>query len=545
MARLHPNLHRQAYDTFGARAELRVLDILEQGLDGSYDIFHGVDWSTMYRGDQRFGEIDVVVVSPSGHVLLMEVKSGELELTDGKLYKVYENGRRTKDVAAQTGGQHSAMLSRLPKAGFPNVHVGHLLVMPDYTVRSEVLAFPPERVVDTTEMDVLCTRVIATFTKSPIDTEAHSKLLEFFKNEMTIEPDVSARVGLVEKTSRLLASGLATWVPRISHAGETYIVNATAGSGKTQLALKLLKDAVAANQRACYVCFNRPLADHMISVAPPAIQVSTFHELARELYERQVGEPDFTSNTIFQDMLAYFIEHAAEREPWLDLLVIDESQDFDAAWVLALVDQVRNSGRISVLGDQSQQIYKREAFDIPDAVKMDCNDNFRSPVELVNDINRFMLTREPVVARSGWQGVPPTYHTHPPGERASIKQIEVCVKALLSEGYMPDQIALVSFSGVKNSRLLAQDSVAGIALKKPTGAYDAAGNALWTEGSLLADSVYRFKGQSAPVVVFCEIDFEELDDRTKAKLFVGMTRAQVRLEVVATEAAGNGLLGAL
>ena len=61
MARLHPNLHRQAYDTFGARAELRVLDILEQGLDGSYDIFHGVDWSTMYRGDQRFGEIDVVV----------------------------------------------------------------------------------------------------------------------------------------------------------------------------------------------------------------------------------------------------------------------------------------------------------------------------------------------------------------------------------------------------------------------------------------------------------------------------------------------------
>ena len=46
-------------------------------------------------------------------------------------------------------------------------------------------------------------------------------------------------------------------------------------------------------------------------------------------------------------------------------------------------------------------------------------------------------------------------------------------------------------------------------------------------------------------MVFCEIDFEELDDRTKAKLFVGMTRAQVRLEVVATEAAGNGLLGAL
>ena len=56
MARLHPNLNRTAYDTLGAQGELRVLEILELGLPDAYDIFHGVDWSTMYQGDQRIGD---------------------------------------------------------------------------------------------------------------------------------------------------------------------------------------------------------------------------------------------------------------------------------------------------------------------------------------------------------------------------------------------------------------------------------------------------------------------------------------------------------
>ena len=41
----------------------------------------------------------------------------------------------------------------------------------------------------------------------------------------------------------------------------------TAGSGKTQLALRLLKDADAAGLKAAYLCFNRALADHMARLA--------------------------------------------------------------------------------------------------------------------------------------------------------------------------------------------------------------------------------------------------------------------------------------
>ncbi|PLX72543.1 MAG: nuclease, partial [Azoarcus sp.] len=59
----------------------------------------------------------------------------------------------------------------------------------------------------------------------------------------------------------------------------------------------------------------------------------------------------------------------------------------------------------------------------------------------------------------------------------------------------------------------------------------------YSEGELLIDSVYRFKGQSAPCVIFTEIDFEALDELTMRKLFVGATRATMKVIFVASERA--------
>jgi superfamily I DNA and RNA helicase len=91
-----------------------------------------------------------------------------------------------------------------------------------------------------------------------------------------------------------------------------------------------------------------------------------------------------------------------------------------------------------------------------------------------------------------------------------------------------------STHGFKYSEALAQETLGGFKTKRFSG-YDASGNALWTDGALLVESVYRFKGQSMPVVVLCEVDFDELTDKEKHKLFVGLTRGQVRVDVVIKE----------
>ena len=61
------------------------------------------------------------------------------------------------------------------------------------------------------------------------------------------------------------------------------------------------------------------------------------------------------------------------------------------------------------------------------------------------------------------------------------------------------------------------------------------GNPVFRDGELLTESVYRFKGQSAPAVIFTEIDIETLDEKSFRKLFVGMTRARMKLILVMSE----------
>ena len=45
-----------------------------------------------------------------------------------------------------------------------------------------------------------------------------------------------------------------------------------------------------------------------------------------------------------------------------------------------------------------------------------------------------------------------------------------------------------------------------------------------------------------PVVVLCKVHFKELTDKEKHKLFVGLTRGQVRVDVVMNEFGSKLLL---
>ncbi len=131
----------------GEYAELDLLNTLERGVSGAYTLFHSVDWSRGTGTREQHGEIDIVVVNQGGDVLLMEVKSGEVEFAPAGIFKTY--GGRSKDVVAQVGLQYGAMRQRLSDAHLP-VHLAHLLVLPNLRVQSETVQWPRERIVDST-----------------------------------------------------------------------------------------------------------------------------------------------------------------------------------------------------------------------------------------------------------------------------------------------------------------------------------------------------------------------------------------------------------
>jgi hypothetical protein len=54
----------------GLYREFDVLKRLQASLPDAYEIYHSVAWHCIHRGDDRHGEIDVVIMAPTGNLLL-------------------------------------------------------------------------------------------------------------------------------------------------------------------------------------------------------------------------------------------------------------------------------------------------------------------------------------------------------------------------------------------------------------------------------------------------------------------------------------------
>ncbi len=174
-----------------------MLEQLRDGLADGFDVFHSVDWSTVDAGVQRFGEIDVVVVDPQGHLVLLEVK---------------------------------AMRQRLQNEGFDGYKVAHLIVLPDHTLIVAPLSFPRERIVDARQVAELCHHILRIINQGQGErtdaTADRARLLLFLANHFQLVPDPTARIGVLNNAVTRLSDGLATWVPRIHGDAGIYVIEA-------------------------------------------------------------------------------------------------------------------------------------------------------------------------------------------------------------------------------------------------------------------------------------------------------------------------------
>lgn len=539
MAQLLPDLPPVHAMPPGLMREREVLLQLAEGLPPEFLVFHNVNWSSVTNGTQCFGELDAVVLSPNGHIVLLEVKAGEVRFSAEGAFKTY--GGQVKDVQRQTRIQFSAIKNRLADAVLSQVRIGQLLVLPDQRVDIGTVGNPLERIVDARQMPQLCQRVCQALPMGSDQNPDPALVRRFFENRFELAPDPSTYIGQVARVMTILSDGLATWVPRIESPQAVYVIEATAGSGKTQLALRLLRDATDRKQRSLYVCFNRSLADHLARVAPTDSEVCTFHELAIKHLRRSDETSSFSGSDIFNKAANQFITDSQALPQNVDVLIIDESQDFEASWVQALLNRLKPNGKLYLMGDSDQALYEREGFELSEATTIRSSDNFRSPRQITAVMNALRLTSAPMVARCAFEGDFPGFHPYGKSDPGGLRATERVLKELLAQGFDASNIVLLSYAGRDRSKMLAAEKLAGLSLRKYTGQYDKAGNALWSTGSLLADSVYRFKGQSAPVVVLCEIDFEALTEHERKKLFVGMSRAQLRLECIVSEGAEQAL----
>ena len=291
MAHIHPTGWREMAVTGGAAREIETLAYLEASLaDTPYSIYHGVHWTNVEKGFSAYGEIDFIVVAPSGRILLIEQKSGFLTETPEGLVKSYHG--KAKNVRTQILRTIDGLMKRF---GDAPLSIDYLLYCPDYQVRDPHLAgIDPRHIIDAGSKEQLA-RVIREAMPVTPQSASFEKVARFLGDTLSLRPDPSAMIGCAAQMVTRLSGGLATWARRLEFAPYRLRVVGTAGSGKTQLALAEYAAAIDAGLRPLYVCFNRPLADHIERLVPAGGRVATFHMLGDAFMRAQGITPDYAA----------------------------------------------------------------------------------------------------------------------------------------------------------------------------------------------------------------------------------------------------------
>jgi hypothetical protein len=541
MAHLHPTGWQEMSATGAAAREIETLAYLNATLaESPYHIYHGVHWTNVEKGYSAFDQVDFVIVAPNGRVLLIEQIAGFLNETPDGLVKQYAG--KPRRVA-----QHIMRSIRVLTERFGSeLSIDYVLYCPDYLVRDPHLAgLDPRHIIDASNKHLLAQMVrdILPVGDAPADAQ-FDKVTRFLGNMLSLRPDPSAMIGNAARMVARLSGGLATWAHRLEFAPFRLRVMGTAGSGKTQLALSEYAAAIEAGLCPLYVCYNRPLADHIQTLVPDGGRVTSFHMLSDAFARERGNTPNYAAPDVWEKIEAEMTVSPLPANWQYDVLIVDEGQDFSAAWRDILLRMLRPEGRAIWLEDPNQNLYGKESVPLPGWVTLHSDTNYRSPRQIVELLATIGATDTPVEAGSPFKGADIEELVYPEGDtEAMLAQTRRAVTLCLGAGFTREDIAIASFRGREKSAILHLDQLSDVhTLKSFTGEYDLFGNPQYRDGGLLAESVYRFKGQSAPAIIFTEIDFEEMDQLVLRKLFVGMTRARLKLVLVLSERAEQQLL---
>ena len=541
MARIFPSDWRSVEAIGAAQREIETLALLERALPDAYTVYHGVHWTRVGSGFSMFGEIDFVVVNPAGSMLLIEQKSGFLKETADGLVKDY--GLKQKTVSVQMARTADALRNKFSVVDKDiALQVEVLLYCPDYEVKQPAIAgLDPARIVDAKRRDKLA-EVIQVIL--PADAAASPKAVavhRFLTDQLQLVADVSALAGRAGAMVTRLSEGLATWARRLAFEPFRLRVVGTAGSGKTQLALAAYRDAIAAGRRPLYVCFNRPLADHVAALVPEGGVVAAYHQLCDKVFRSRGGVPDFSDPQRFARLEEAFAAGPVDDAWRFDVLIVDEGQDFSEAWRDSLLRLLRENGRAWWLEDPLQNLYGREPVPLPGWVTLHANVNYRSPRDVMDCVRKLLGPQVELEAGSPFSGSDVEILTYADAA-GMIDCTKRAITRFIGMGYGRSDIALVSFRGRERSQLMGFTQLGPHTLRTFTGNYDLFGAPLYSDGEVLLETVYRFKGQSAPCVILTEVDFESFDEIARRKLFVGATRAKMHLTLIVSDQATAKLM---
>ena len=519
-------------------AELDTLRKLQAELPNDYSVFHSVHWSRAYEKYTVYGEIDFIVMNDTGKVLVIEQKNGKLEVTPDGLVKNY--GLTKKNVEDQIqrniGNIRDKFNEQHPRG--EKLQIDYLIYCPDYKVINiNAAGIDRERVVDGNSKAGLCDCIKRLL---DVQTDASPGLIDelrgFFLSSLRIVPDVASYKSSQEKVYRQLLSGLSDVIDNLEFEPFRLRVTGTAGSGKTQLTLAFCDRMLAQGKKPLLLCFNRPLADKFREIARDGVTVNTYYGFCREM-AGMTGVPiDFSNinkDGFWRDVQERLIATDITSVPKYDCLIVDEGQDFLADWHEIIQLFLTEEAVQLWLEDPLQNLRGTDAVPLSGFVTYNETSNFRTPISIARFIKHSLgqeFQQRNILPGLGVEMFEYSNKNQLEGKLAH--RINELVKA----GFKLDDIGIISCRGMETAALRETDRLGNHFVKRFTGKYDEHENQIYTQGELIFDTIFRYKGQQAPVIILTDLDESlALNERSRKILYCAMTRATVLLELMVEE----------
>jgi hypothetical protein len=318
-----------------------------------------------------------------------------------------------------------------------------------------------------------------------------------------------------------------------------------AGTGKTFLAMEAAKRAIADGQSVLFLCYNNLLGEWLktqtsgYSDDPGVFQCRTFHSLLLEIAGEKPGKG--AGSTYWRKDLPV---RASDRllddaRPWpaYDMLVIDEAQDLLEEEYLDVFDLLLKGGLAGgkwvFFGDfERQAIYVSDGGAGAQQALEGISD--RAPRHVKFSLRINCRNAEPIAETLAiTSGLAPGYkrvlhdiegsEVDPLFYSSAADQEMHLANAIgnLKKAFKAGEIMILSMRS-------DESSCAGSASAGSIGVRLAPIRQVQDGQTIPYASVHAFKGLEAPAVIITDIDSLN-DERTRALLYVGMSRARIRL----------------
>ena len=387
MARMLPNRIAPEVES---SAERRVFEWLanDPAADG-WTVLHSLGLARHEK--LLFGEVDFVVLAPDCGIFCLEVKGGRVAREDGVwrfTNKYGETGTKERGPFDQAREGMFALMREVKKRfgddpAYATLLFGYGAIFPDIDFDVEGPDYDPLQawghsacqsrpISDFVMQLAACTqtgqqRVYGRGNRrTPPSREQVDAIAEMLRGDFDRPMLLAAQMDEAEESLARLTREQFRCLDMLE-GNERLVVEGSAGTGKTLLAVELARRAMEGGEKVAFFCFNAALAawtrEQLAGHVAEGSHVGTLHAF---MVAHDAGAPAAYDNDYFSHALPRsLVAKGALPQASFDRLVVDEAQDLVTEDYLPVLDRILRGGlaqgRWSFFGDFARQaIYQDE-----------------------------------------------------------------------------------------------------------------------------------------------------------------------------------------